>query len=174
MSIEFTFTPDFNQTATVQPDGFITLREVGDMYVQGQTVPQLTDTLKKAYSKILNNPEIAVVPKDFQKPHFTVGGQVGHPGRYELREDTTVSEAVQVAGGLLPSAKHSRAILFRRVSQGWFETKVLDLKSILDKGNYREDVQLQPGDMLYVPKNRFSKIAPFIEPWAVASYFPKL
>src|ERR1051326_824304 len=39
--LEFQFTPDFNQTVTVQPDGFVTLREVGDIHVAGKTVPEL-------------------------------------------------------------------------------------------------------------------------------------
>ena len=40
--ITFEFSPEFNQTATVQPDGFVTLREVGDVHVSGSTIPQFT------------------------------------------------------------------------------------------------------------------------------------
>lgn len=45
---------------------------------------------------------------------FVVGGHVGHPGKYELRADTTVTEAIAIACGFLPSAKHSHVVLFRR------------------------------------------------------------
>ena len=38
--------------------------------------------------------------KDFQKPFFVVTGQVAKPGQYDLRYDTTASEAIAVAGGL--------------------------------------------------------------------------
>src|ERR1700677_591508 len=44
--VDFTFSPEFNQTVAVQPDGFVTLKEVGSIYVEGQTVPELTQTLK--------------------------------------------------------------------------------------------------------------------------------
>src|SRR5438552_18457303 len=52
--ITFDLTPEFNQTGiAVQPDGFVTLHGIGDIKVQGQTVPELTSTLRQAYSKIL-------------------------------------------------------------------------------------------------------------------------
>ena len=75
--LSFELNPEFNQTVTVQPDGYITLRAVGDVQVKGQTVPELTATLKGAYSGILNNPLISVVLKDFEKPYFIADGQVG-------------------------------------------------------------------------------------------------
>src|SRR3954447_225517 len=40
--VNFEFAPEFNQTTTVQPDGFITMRDIGDLHVSGQTVPELT------------------------------------------------------------------------------------------------------------------------------------
>src|SRR6266576_7266339 len=93
----FELSPEFNQTVTVQPDGYITLRGVGDVKVAGQTVPELTQTLKTAYGKILNEPQIVVMLKDFEKPYFIADGQVGHPGKYDLRGDVTVTEAVAMA-----------------------------------------------------------------------------
>ena len=32
LELRFLLTPEFNQTVTVQPDGYITLREVGDLH----------------------------------------------------------------------------------------------------------------------------------------------
>jgi polysaccharide biosynthesis/export protein len=51
----------------------------------------LTETLRQAYAKILKNPVISVVLKDFEKPYFIANGQIGRPGKYELRGETTVS-----------------------------------------------------------------------------------
>src|SRR5438270_1791356 len=81
--ITFDLSPEFNQTGVaVQPDGFVTLHGIGDIKVQGQTVPELTSTLRKAYSRILNNPIISVVLRDFQKPYFIADGQIIRPGKY--------------------------------------------------------------------------------------------
>ena len=160
--VSFELSPEFNQTVTVQPDGFITLRGVGDVNVAGQNVPELTQTLKKAYSKILNDPEIVIMLKDFEKPYFIADGQVGKPGKYDLRGDVTVTAAVAMAGGFTDSAKHSQVLLFRRVSDEWVEAKVVNVKQMLKNGNLHEDLHLHPGDMIVVPKNTFSKIQRYI------------
>ena len=84
--LNFELSPEFNQSGVaVQPDGFVTLRGIGDIQVKGQTVPELTQTLRTAYGKILNDPIISVSLKDFEKPYFVADGQVGKPGKYDLR-----------------------------------------------------------------------------------------
>ncbi len=160
--VSFELSPEFNQNVTVQPDGYITLRGAGDVHVAGQTVPQLTETLKQAYSKILKDPVISVVLKDFEKPYFIADGQVGKPGKYELRGETTLTQGIAIAGGFQDSAKHSQVLLFRRVDNDWVSAKIINVKEMEKKGNLREDPYLHPGDMLFVPKNRLSKIKPFL------------
>ena len=162
LDISFEFSPEFNQTVTVQPDGYIALRGVGDLHVAGRTVPELTETIRTAYGKILKDPTIAVVLKDFDKPYFIAGGQVQRPGKYELRGDTTVVEAIAMAGGLNDSAKHSQVLLFRRVSHDLMEAKILDVKKMLNDKNLSEDLHLKPGDMVFVPQSRISKFRRYI------------
>src|SRR5258708_12347150 len=77
--VNFELSPEFNQTVTVQPDGFITLRSVGDVNVAGQTVPELTQTLKQAYGKILNHPFISLILTHFINPSFISASQYAHP-----------------------------------------------------------------------------------------------
>jgi polysaccharide export outer membrane protein len=160
--ITFEYTPEFNQTVTVQPDGYVTLRDVGDLYVAGLATPDVTQKLGEAYGRILNKPVISILLKDFEKPYFIADGQVGHPGKYELRGDTTVVQAVAMAGGFLPAAKHSNVVLFRRVSDEWVESKVLDVKKMENTHDLTEDMHLRPGDMVFVPKNKISKIQPYL------------
>ncbi len=159
--VSFEFSPEFNQTVSVQPDGFVTLREIGDVQVSGQTVPQLTSTIKMAYSKVLNDPALSIVLKDFEKPYFIAAGNVAHPGKYELRGDTTVTQAVAIAGGFT-EAKTSRVVLYRRVSKDWMEGKVIDVKKMMVSRNLSEDAHLNPNDMVFVPQSRFSKFQRFI------------
>jgi polysaccharide biosynthesis/export protein len=162
LDISFEFTPEFNQVITVQPDGYVTLRGVGEVHVTGLTVPEVTEAVRTAYGKILNNPHITLALKDFDKPYFTAGGAIGRPGKYELRGDTTVVEAITIAGGFNESAKHSQVLLFHRVSQDWMEAKVLDVKKMLNERNLSEDLHLKPGDMIFVPQSRVSKVRRFI------------
>ena len=63
----------------------MTLKGIGSIFVEGQTVPELTETLKAAYAKTLHDPVITVALKDFDKPYFIAAGQVTKPGKYDLR-----------------------------------------------------------------------------------------
>jgi polysaccharide biosynthesis/export protein len=161
MAISFPLSPEINQSVTVQPDGFITLPNVGSVYVQGQTTPQVVDTLTKAYSKILHNPIIGVDLTNFQAPQFTVLGQVGRPGQYQLRYDTTVSQAIAIGGGFLPSAK-TQVFLLHRVSPDWVEVKKLNIKDVVHGKKASEDIHLQPGDMIFVPETVIAKFRRYL------------
>jgi polysaccharide export outer membrane protein len=163
LTLSFPLSPELNQTLTIQPDGYINLQNAGSLYVQGMTVPELVDALKKVYANILHDPIIDVDLTDFQKPFFVVSGQVTKPGQYDLRSDLTVSEAIAVAGGFLPTAK-TQVFLYHRVSTSWVEVKKLSLKDLLNGKHADEDVQMQPGDMVFVPEKFiavFKKYVPY-------------
>ena len=165
--IEFPFTSEYNETVTVQPDGFINLRQLPDLHVEGMTTPELTDALKKAYSKLLHDPTITVVLQNFLNPYFIAYGEVNSPGKFTLYGDITVAQAIGIAGGFTAHAKHSEVYLFRRVSDQWVSSQKIDVKHMLKSGNLAEDLHLQPGDMLWVPKSAVAKlisIQPII-PW---------
>lgn len=171
VEIRFTFSPEFDQTVTIMPDGFVALKNVGELVAEGLTLAELREAVRSAYSSLLRDPEVSVLLKDFERPFFIAGGQVGRPGKYELRSPTTVTEAVAIAGGFTEAAKHSQVVLFRRVLAGVVEAHVLNLKSMLASRNLEEDIQLQPGDMLYVPQNRISKIKKFLPVASLSTFF---
>lgn len=162
LAMTFPATPEFDQTVTVQPDGYIALRGAGDLYVQGKSVPEVSTLLQGIYSKFLHEPVINIELKDFEKPYFIAGGEFGRPGKYELRGDTTVAEAVAIAGGYTDRAKHSELLVFRRVPDGWLEAKRLDIKAMMNQRNLSEDMHLRSGDLIFMPKNKLSKIRQFI------------
>jgi polysaccharide export outer membrane protein len=169
--LDFALSPEFNQTVAVEPDGYVTLKGVGSIFVEGQTVPELTETVKVAYKKTLNDPIITIALKNFEMPYFIASGQVGKPGKYDLRGDLTVAEGVAIAGGFNDKAKHSQVVLFRPLAGGGYEAKLLNVKKLLATRNLSEDVQLQPGDMLYVPQNALSKIRPFLPTSSMGAYY---
>jgi polysaccharide biosynthesis/export protein len=169
--IDFAFSPELNQTVAIQPDGYVTLKEVGSIFVEGQTVPELTQSLKTAYAKILHDPVIAVALKDFEKPYFIASGQVAKPGKYDLRGPITVTEAVAIAGGFNDSAKHSQVVLFHPTPNGVFEAKLLNVKQLLSSRNLSEDIYMQPGDLVYVPQSMISKIRKYIPNSSVGAFY---
>jgi polysaccharide export outer membrane protein len=159
--LSFPLSPEWNQKVTVQPDGFISLQSVGDVYVQGLSVRELVVAVKKAYSHTLHDPIVDVDLIDFQKPFFTVLGQVGKPGQYDLRYDITVTQAIAVAGGFARTGK-TQVFLYRAVSSNWAEVREVRIKDILNGKNISEDVHLRPGDMLFVPEKAISKFQQYV------------
>jgi polysaccharide export outer membrane protein len=161
--ITFALSPELDQTVMIQPDGYVTLMNVGSVFVQGQTLPQVVETIKKAYAGTLHDPIVDVDLKDFQKPYFVALGQVGKPGQYDLRYDMTLTEAIAMAGGFTNGAK-TQVFLYHRVGNQWVEAKEMNVKQILQGKNVNEDAQMQPGDMIFVPEKfitKFKKYVPY-------------
>ena len=171
VAVTFPLTPEFNQTVSVQPDGFVSLAGAGDVHLEGLTTRESVEAIRAAYANVLKDPLVTVDLKDFNKPFFTVGGQVNHPGKYDLRGPTSVTQAIAVAGGFNEAARHSQVLLFRRQSDAWYEVKSLNLKNILRGHNLNEDTELRPGDMLYVPQNFISKAKKFIPSSGLGAYY---
>jgi len=165
--LTFPLTPELNQTVTVQPDGYINLQSAGSIYAQGLTAPELMLAIKKAYAGILHDPIVDVDIQDFQKPFFTVSGQVGKPGQYELRSDITVAEAIAVAGGMTMQTAKTQVFLFHRTSTNWVEVKKVNLNEILRGKHVNEDAMIQPGDMIYVPEKFISNFRKYV-PYSIA------
>ena len=170
VELSFPFTPEFNQEVTVQPDGFVTLRGIGDVQLAERSVPQATTILQDKYSVIFREPVITVLLKEFEKPYFMISGLVGRPGKYDMQQDLTLSQAVAIGGGLAPDSKPSQVLVFRRTSKDWVEVKKVDLGKML-KGDLNEDVSLQAGDMVYVPKKKLASLKPFLPVAALRLWF---
>jgi protein involved in polysaccharide export with SLBB domain len=170
VEVTFTVAPEFNQLLTVQPDGYVMLKDAGLVQVVGLNVQEFSEAVRRAYTGYLHDPQVAVALKEFERPYYIVGGEVGKPGKYELRSDTTVTEALQIAGGLTSQSKHSQVVLFRRVKDDLVETRLLNLKKMLKEGRLNEDAHLQPGDLVFVPQNALSKIARFISRPSMGMY----
>lgn len=170
IDIDFPLVPEFNQSVTVQPDGFISLKSAGDIHVQGLTSPETVEAIRAAYKNILHDPVLAITLKDFEKPYFTALGKVNKPGKYDLRGDTTVTQAIAIAGGLDDMAKHSQVLLFRHMDKDRIEIKTVDVKAMLKGGNMEEDFHLRPGDMIMVPKSTLSKLRPWIPNQSLGMY----
>jgi polysaccharide biosynthesis/export protein len=169
--IDFALSPEFNQTVSVQPDGFGSLKAVGSIPVQGQTLPELTESIKAAYARVLHDPLLVIVLKDFDKPYFIATGQVSKPGKYDLRSELTMTEALAIAGGVSEKAKISQVVLYRKTADGTFQGKVFNLKKLLAARNLSEDPHLLPGDLVYVPQNVFSRLRPFMPTASMGAYY---
>jgi len=171
MTLNYRFTPEFDQTATVQPDGEVNLIIVGAVKVAGLSVDQARQRIVDLASAQLNHPELTITLDEFVKPYFVVAGEVDHPGTFDLRENTTALQAVMLAGGFKDSAQDTQVILFRRINADEAEVHKLNLHKITKHPDLERDAELEPGDMLLVTRNKMEHFSRIMKASNLGVYF---
>jgi polysaccharide biosynthesis/export protein len=162
LELEYEYTPEYNQTVTVGPDGTVTLRLVGTVKVEGLSLDEATSAIKAKASVPLNHPELSLTLKEFVKPHFTIYGEVQKPGVYDMHGEVTVLQAIAISGGQKETSKQTQVVLLRKVSGDLAEVKVINTKTMSTADGVREDFALKPDDMIIVPKNKLGKLEPYV------------
>ncbi len=170
VEIQYRYTPEYNATVSVQPDGFVSLQIIGDVKVADLTLDQASAAIAAKAGARLRDPEVIVLLKDFIKPHITVAGEVTRPGNIDLRGPMTAIEAIALSGGFKDTAKHSQVVLLRRINPEMAEVKVINIKKMMTAGDIREDMTLRAGDMLVVPQSMVTKIDRYIKWGTIALY----
>jgi polysaccharide biosynthesis/export protein len=162
IDISYRYTPEFNQSVTIQPDGYVGLQIVGDVKLGGLNLEEARTRIAQKASVRLKDPEITILLKEFQRPYFVVSGEVGTGGKFEMRESVTALQAVMIAGGFKDSAKTSQVVVFRKLNDEMAEVRTINLKSIKKTSDLENDLTLRSGDIVFVPRNTFSKIERFM------------
>lgn len=155
--VEFTFTPEFNQTVTVQPDGFVTLRVGGDVRVAGRTLDEAKAMFEANAAVRLKDPVVALTLTDFQHPYFVVAGEAFAPLKYELREHLTVLQGLMLAGGIRQTGKERQVVLIHGLGTADQQISLLDLKHVESSKIFEHDMDLSSGDIIFVPRNKLTR-----------------
>jgi polysaccharide export outer membrane protein len=140
---------ELSRTVQVRPDGKISLPLVNDVQAADLTPMQLRDVLSTGYAKYFTAPELSVNVREVHSIKVSVLGMVKTPGRYELKAQATVLEALALAGGFTEFAKRDKVFVSRQAGAEWKRMPFNYLK-VLD-GNDRENFVLRRGDIIVVP-----------------------
>ena len=131
---------------------------------EGMTLTELSEALTGRYRDFFVDPQVVVdfvmdPDSDAVSPwgHVTVLGRVKKPGRVNMppTQDLTVSDAIQRAGGLDTSAKDSAIRVTRQRRNGLSEAIEVDLRAFGSRGQVKNDLILQSGDVVFVPEMIF-------------------
>lgn len=162
IDVQYRFTPEYNASVSVQPDGYISLPLVGQLKVAGLTLDETRQAIRTKANVTLNEPEVMVLLRDYLKPYFVLAGEVARPGRVEMHGPVTLIEAIALGGGFKDSAKRTKVVLLRKTSGEMAEVKVFDVRKLMSKSGIGEDIAVLPGDLLVVPRNGISKVEPYV------------
>lgn len=105
---------DLNETATVRPDGRVTLPWAGEVQAAGLTPMELTREVEKAYVGVLRNPKLEVIVRTFQPSRIFVGGEVRRPGELQLNGALSLRQAIVQQGDFTPDAQRDSVIVVRQ------------------------------------------------------------
>jgi len=169
--INFRYTPEFNDEITVGPDGRGVLKAAGDIMLAGRTLPEIQQEIVRDSTDKLVNPEVAVSLKSFEAPNVVVAGEVQKPGQFDLRKPTTALQAILMAGGPKEDSAMNHVYLFRRINADTAEVHVLQLGHYDSNRRSKEDMLLQPGDMILVNRDALEKIGRFMKTFNLGVYF---
>jgi len=166
--LEFTLfnePPAEGRPVTVRFDGYISLPRVPDIKVGGLTRPEAEAEVRRVYSQIYRNPEVSLAITNPDSKAYVVTGDVQLPGRYAYTRETSIWDAISLAGGLRQrntgngggggyvaiTGQITKAFVIRRIDG---ERKVVsyDLRGFGESGAYRGDEPIYYGDVIYVPE----------------------
>lgn len=157
--------PEFSGVYPINMEGKIQYKFVGDLEVSGLTKKELEDKIKEVISSYVINPEVNVTLLEYKSKVIYVLGEVGRPGKYYMRsEKMTVREAVIEAGLPTLAAAMRRCRVITPDKNNRVKIKEIDLYSILYCGNLKQNIEMKPGDVLYVPSTVMAKIGRLINP----------
>jgi protein involved in polysaccharide export with SLBB domain len=138
---------DLESSVTVDRNGQIFLPKVGTLSVAGLHYEQLESYLRAAIGNLYKGFELNVTMGQLRSIQIFVLGSARQPGAYTVSSLSTLVNALFASGG--PSATGSmRHIQLRRGNRILVDFDIYDL---LRRGDKAHDVQLLPGDVIYIP-----------------------
>ncbi|HLG05710.1 MAG TPA: polysaccharide biosynthesis/export family protein [Gemmatimonadales bacterium] len=138
---------DLSATFTVSASRFITLPGIADVSLRGVLRSELQDHLTAELRKYLKDPMVHVQTT----VRVSVLGSVGRPGFYQVPSETTIGDAIMLAGGPGSSVDPSKS----RVERGGMEilSREAFAQSLLT-GRTLDQMSLQAGDEILVGGGR--------------------
>ncbi len=146
--------PELSGTHQISEGGTMRLPLIGTIAASGLSPDALSASIATSYdAKFLRRAEVSLFVKERNSQKVFVLGQVGKPGPVAIAgRRITVIEAIAQAGGTGKLADASRVVLTRE--RGGEQLRVAVDVAAIGRGQ-APDVEMQPGDILFVPETLF-------------------
>ena len=174
VDIFYRMTPEYNQTVTILPGGDVSLQLLGTVHLAGLDLQQAHDAVLTRANTRLRDPEISLSLKDVNKDHYSVMGEVGSPGRYDLHGPVSVMDALAAAGGFRATSSQHNVLLVRRLNptSEYGEVSQIDFRKLRRLNASTELPMLHSGDVLWVTSSKFAKTERIVKLANPGVYYP--
>ncbi len=136
------------QNVMVLSDGTVEYPLIGRVAVAGLTPDQAADALAAKLLRYVRHPVVTISIAQLAQPDVLVLGDVKNPGKYQLRSDGRITDAIAAAGGLV---EVNGAYPEARVSDANGNVETISLQKLLRGGDVTLDQSLSEGSVVYVP-----------------------
>jgi polysaccharide export outer membrane protein len=153
LKIEVAGDPEFSRdSATVSENGAISLPVIGELKVEGLTLPEISELVRSTLvgRKLLTKPVVLVEVKDYKSQAITILGEVRATGKYYLKGPEKLIDKVVEAGGLTATA--GDIVITRSTPEG--------LKNIEVKNREipQDATRLKAGDVIVVRPKEIAQV----------------
>jgi polysaccharide export outer membrane protein len=148
--------PELSPTVPVRPDGRISTPLVENMIAVRKTPTQLARDIEGVLTEYIRSPKVNVIVTQALSTfsQVKVVGQVAHPQAVPFHEGMTVLDVVLQVGGLAQYAAGNRARIVRMENGKTHDIRV-KLVDLTQKGDMKQNLAVQPGDVIVVPQALF-------------------
>jgi polysaccharide biosynthesis/export protein len=150
--------PELGANVPVRPDGRISTPLVEDMLAVGKTPAQLARDMEVVLAEFVRSPTVNIIVGTAVGAlgQIKVIGQVKLPQSVPYRDGLRVLDVILASGGLTDFAAPNRAKIVRTPTGGGKVQEIrVRLGDLMEKGDVKQNLVLQPGDMLVIPQARF-------------------
>lgn len=157
LRIEILQLPQYSGEHEVLVNGSLNLPQIGNLSVRGMTLEKAAQAIASKYenARILRQPRVTVSLLVARPLRIGIAGEIHRPGSYLLPiqgfQLPTVTQVLQVAGGITQAADLRKVQVRRRQRSGAEQAIAVDLWQLLQAGDLRNDLTLRDGDTIFIP-----------------------
>lgn len=143
---------DLSGKFQVDPSGSLNYPLVGKIEIAGMKLGEARDVLSVGLKRFLINPQVSISRAESTIKSISVLGQVKEAGTFDYAPQSSLMRVISEAGGFMPSA-NKKKVRIVRIENGEKKSMIVNANDIIN--GQSDDVELQPGDMIFVPESIF-------------------
>lgn len=156
---------------TVGLDGYVQLPFVGSVKMEGLTLDEAKAVLMGSLDQYLRIPDLSLMLTSYGPRKVYVMGEVNKPGVHEMGIDNMNAYAALATAGSWTRKGRSTRVQILRVIDGTMYYRTLNMKAYTVRHDLTQNVEIEDGDILYVPRSNGIKfdtdVLPYVNAWAM-------